>query len=202
MAPERTDLRELARRHLAELDARLAENARARERVARGPSSRRLRQGHLAGDTELPTSVVDRPPSPTAVRRLTLLVYRDLEAAQRYLVDVFGFAPGTLTRDDDAHRGARRGVRRATESIDGCTGTCRGVPGSRRPPRPAPPRTAWRLTSTTIEAHFERSRAAGAEIVNEPTDMPYGVREYDARDLEGGLWSFMQPMEQNEEEDE
>jgi hypothetical protein len=28
--------------------------------------------------------------------------------------------------------------------------------------------------------------------------MPYGVREYGARDHEGGLWSFMQPIEQGE----
>ena len=50
-----------------------------------------------------------------------------------------------------------------------------------------------------VDAHCERSRAAGAEIVYEPTEMPYGVREYAARDSEGGLWSFMQPIEQEDE---
>ena len=50
-----------------------------------------------------------------------------------------------------------------------------------------------------VEAHCERSRAAGADIVYGPTDMPYGVREYAARDSEGGLWSFMQPMEPEDE---
>jgi hypothetical protein len=36
-----------------------------------------------------------------------------------------------------------------------------------------------------------------------PTVMPYGVREYAARDREGGLWSFMQHLgvEQEEEND-
>jgi len=41
-----------------------------------------------------------------------------------------------------------------------------------------------------VEAHYARARAAGAEIVNELADMPYGSREYSARDLEGHLWSF------------
>jgi len=30
--------------------------------------------------------------------------------------------------------------------------------------------------------------------VYEPTDQPYGHREYGARDNEGGLWSFMKPI--------
>jgi uncharacterized glyoxalase superfamily protein PhnB len=29
--------------------------------------------------------------------------------------------------------------------------------------------------------------------------MPYGVREYSVRDPEGGLWSFMQPIESDVE---
>jgi uncharacterized glyoxalase superfamily protein PhnB len=49
-----------------------------------------------------------------------------------------------------------------------------------------------------VEAHYARTTAAGAEVVHEPTDMPYGVREYSVRDPEGGLWSFMQPIESKE----
>jgi uncharacterized glyoxalase superfamily protein PhnB len=41
-----------------------------------------------------------------------------------------------------------------------------------------------------IDAHYERARAAGAEIVRELADTSYGSREYLARDLEGNLWSF------------
>ncbi|MFI5027819.1 MAG: VOC family protein [Solirubrobacterales bacterium] len=41
-----------------------------------------------------------------------------------------------------------------------------------------------------IDAHCERARDAGAEIVREPTDQDYGSRDYSARDLEGNLWSF------------
>ena len=40
------------------------------------------------------------------------------------------------------------------------------------------------------DAHCERARAAGAEIVREVQDMEYGSREYAARDPEGYLWGF------------
>ena len=49
-----------------------------------------------------------------------------------------------------------------------------------------------------VEAHHRRAVAAGAEVVYAPTDMPYGVREYAARDAEGGLWSFMQALEETD----
>ena len=41
-----------------------------------------------------------------------------------------------------------------------------------------------------VEAHYVRAKAAGAEIVMELYDTPYGSREYSARDPEGHLWSF------------
>ncbi len=41
-----------------------------------------------------------------------------------------------------------------------------------------------------VDAHYERAKAAGAQIVRELKDTDYGSREYTARDLEGHLWSF------------
>jgi uncharacterized glyoxalase superfamily protein PhnB len=41
-----------------------------------------------------------------------------------------------------------------------------------------------------VDAHCDRAKAAGAEIVRGPEDTEYGSREYTARDLEGHLWSF------------
>lgn len=41
-----------------------------------------------------------------------------------------------------------------------------------------------------IDAHYERARAEGADIIREITDQEYGSREYTARDLEGHVWSF------------
>jgi uncharacterized glyoxalase superfamily protein PhnB len=41
-----------------------------------------------------------------------------------------------------------------------------------------------------LDAHFAQARAAGAEIVSEPAEQPYGDRRYDVKDIEGHLWSF------------
>jgi uncharacterized glyoxalase superfamily protein PhnB len=41
-----------------------------------------------------------------------------------------------------------------------------------------------------VDAHYSRAKAAGAEILAEPSDPPYGGRFYSCRDLEGNVWSF------------
>ncbi len=41
-----------------------------------------------------------------------------------------------------------------------------------------------------IDAHYDHAKAAGAEIVQEIEDQPYGGRLYGARDPEGHLWYF------------
>ena len=40
------------------------------------------------------------------------------------------------------------------------------------------------------DAHYEHAKAAGAEMVMDITDQPYGSREYAARDPEGNVWCF------------
>jgi uncharacterized glyoxalase superfamily protein PhnB len=40
------------------------------------------------------------------------------------------------------------------------------------------------------DAHHDRAKAAGAEIVRQLEDQDYGSRDYSARDPEGNLWSF------------
>jgi uncharacterized glyoxalase superfamily protein PhnB len=43
-----------------------------------------------------------------------------------------------------------------------------------------------------IDAHCERARKAGAEILQEPETQFYGDRTYRARDPEGHIWTFGQ----------
>jgi uncharacterized glyoxalase superfamily protein PhnB len=42
-----------------------------------------------------------------------------------------------------------------------------------------------------VDAHYDRARAFGAEILREPQDEPYG-RLYNAADNEGHRWMFME----------
>jgi uncharacterized glyoxalase superfamily protein PhnB len=41
-----------------------------------------------------------------------------------------------------------------------------------------------------VDAHCERARAAGANVLLEPADQPWGDRMYCARDPEGQFWMF------------
>ena len=43
-----------------------------------------------------------------------------------------------------------------------------------------------------VAAHFARAEAAGATIVKAPEDMPFGVRQYTAKDIGGHWWTFSQ----------
>jgi len=45
-----------------------------------------------------------------------------------------------------------------------------------------------------IDAHCQRARAAGAEILMEPADQFYGDRTYRCRDLEGHFWTVGAPV--------
>ncbi|KAB8164498.1 VOC family protein [Lysobacter maris] len=48
------------------------------------------------------------------------------------------------------------------------------------------------LATADLEAAFERVQAKGAEIVEEPTDQPYGVRDCAIRDPAGNLIRIQQ----------
>ncbi|MFJ7268380.1 VOC family protein [Streptomyces sp. NPDC099050] len=44
-----------------------------------------------------------------------------------------------------------------------------------------------------VDATFERIRASGAEVLQEPADQPYGVRDCAFRDPAGNMLRFNQP---------
>jgi len=49
------------------------------------------------------------------------------------------------------------------------------------------------FTTEDVDATFERIRAAGGEVLQEPLDMPYGVRDCAFRDPAGNMLRFNQP---------
>jgi uncharacterized glyoxalase superfamily protein PhnB len=121
--------------------------------------------------------------------------YQDPLAAIAWLERAFGFEIAILLTDDAgeiAHaevsfRGAHIGVMREWSSP--------ALLGAAKMKSPktvgASTQFIW-LTVDDVRAHCDRARAAGAEIVQEPTDQPYGDRTYRALDLEGHVWNFRQ----------
>ena len=45
-----------------------------------------------------------------------------------------------------------------------------------------------------VDAHYQRARAAGAVVLNEPVNQDYGYRTYRAIDPEGHRWYFAGPV--------
>jgi uncharacterized glyoxalase superfamily protein PhnB len=50
------------------------------------------------------------------------------------------------------------------------------------------------MVDSDLSAHFERARAAGATMVQEPADMFHGERTYRALDPQGHMWIFGQTV--------
>jgi uncharacterized glyoxalase superfamily protein PhnB/DNA-binding transcriptional MerR regulator len=119
-----------------------------------------------------------------------LLVYDDLSAAHDYLVRVFGLTAGAVHRDTDGR--AVHAEVRAGNHVIWLHPSAEGYQS---------PRTLGATTGMTViavddaDAHHTRSRDAGADIIETPTDQGYGVREYGARDPEGQLWFFQSPLD-------
>lgn len=112
------------------------------------------------------------------------LHYRDPEAALEWLKRAFGFEEKAVYRGDDG------GIQHAELRLGDGLVMFGGVPADEpRSDGAHPPVTIYAVVSDP-DGHYERARAADAEIVRELADQPYGSREYSARDPEGNLWSF------------
>lgn len=110
------------------------------------------------------------------------LRYRDARAAVDFLEKAFGFERHVVYEDDaggvaHAEMTYRGGMVMLGEQRDDTYGDHVGH--------------GWLyVVVDDADAHHDRAKAAGAEIVRPLTDQEYGSRDYSARDPEGNLWSF------------
>ena len=111
-----------------------------------------------------------------------VLAYDDADAAISWLSDAFGFVPGEVTRDDGG-RIVHATLTWANGMVMLSQSRGAGSPFDLGP-------VCLYLVVDDPDTHFDRARAAGADVVMEPTDQPYGSREYAARDPEGNVWCF------------
>lgn len=45
-----------------------------------------------------------------------------------------------------------------------------------------------------VDSHCQRSRGAGAQVIADPRDVPYGERQYSVLDIGGHEWTFSQAI--------
>lgn len=177
--------------HLGQLDRRLAAITRLRTRLAGQLGSLDSAGGALTD--ELLTTVEEMTMLDTTVQgRITLLVYEDIGAAHDWLVRVFGLGPGRVDRNPEGR--AVHGELQAgdgviwlhPESADWGLGSPRAVGAAT---------ASVAVMVDDVDAHYRHAVGEGATVVHEPVDRDYGYREYNIRDLEGHLWSFMKPLD-------
>lgn len=121
----------------------------------------------------------------TAPRIYPTLRYSDAPAAIAFLTDTFGF------RADEVNKGSDGRIDHALLAY----GTGLVMISSRREGRGGDDPFDHGTSCTYIavddpDAHHDRAVAAGADIIMDLVDQPYGSREYAARDLEGNVWAF------------
>lgn len=125
----------------------------------------------------------------TPIRETTsMLVYDDLAAAHDHLVHVLGLSARPTARRRRRRRGACGGARRSPRHLAAPCGE-----GYQPPARLGAATGMTVIVVDDVDEHHRRCTAAGAEVIEEPIDQPYGVREWGARDPEGQQWFFHSP---------
>lgn len=177
--------------HLEMLDHQLAVGAALRRRVAAMVTALGSDDGAPTTAQFLETMEEMAMLGHAVQRRISILVYEDISAMHAWLIRVFGLGAGRLEHDEQG-----RCVHGEINAGDGVIWLHQVSPRWGL----ASPKTLGAATGTTavmvedVDAHHRHAHDEGAEILYEPTDQPYGYREYSARDPEGGLWSFMKPL--------
>ena len=124
--------------------------------------------------------------------------YRDPIAAIRWLERVFGFEVTALITDPQgrlAHSQLSFGG--ADLSVGGeWEGEIVGPARMRSPASVEGINTQFLRIHLQdgLDEHCAQARAAGARILDEPTDQFYGARTYRAMDPEGHVWNFSQEV--------
>jgi uncharacterized glyoxalase superfamily protein PhnB len=117
------------------------------------------------------------------------LLYEDVASAMRWLTKAFGFQALMRQRGSDG-----KIFHASMRLADGVI--MMGYPGPkyRNPKRLGQVTQNLYVVVDDVDKHFERARKAGAIILEEPEDQPYGQRRYGAADPEGHQWYFAQPL--------
>jgi uncharacterized glyoxalase superfamily protein PhnB len=110
------------------------------------------------------------------------LLYEDAEAAIDFLTRAFGFRELNRTTSDTG--------RIVNAELEGPGG---GEVWLGEVDRVEARSLVW-VYVDDVDAHCERARAGGATITMEPTDRPFGDRQYEAKDPQGHTWFFASPI--------
>jgi uncharacterized glyoxalase superfamily protein PhnB len=113
------------------------------------------------------------------------LLYRDPDAAMKWLEQTLGFERRAEHRDDDGN------VVHAELTLGDATVMLATAAVGREPFRSLPAGgTLVYCAVDEVDSLYERAREAGGDIALELTGTDYGSRDFTVRDPEGNLWAF------------
>lgn len=116
------------------------------------------------------------------------LYNEDVVSAMRFLAKAFGFRRfGAVSRGPDGK--INHAAMKAGSSV-----VLMGRPPTayRNPRRLGQATQCLLLDVRGVDAHFGRAVKAGARVLHEPADTPFGTRRYGVTDPEGHEWYFSQ----------
>jgi uncharacterized glyoxalase superfamily protein PhnB len=112
---------------------------------------------------------------------IPVLQYADVRAAARWLCVAFGFRERLRIGSHRVQLSIGSGAIVVAEAPGA---TVHGMGGGH----------SIMVRVANADRHCERARRAGAEVVREPEDHPYGERQYSAVDVGGHSWTFTQTI--------
>jgi PhnB protein len=117
------------------------------------------------------------------------LLYEDGDAAIEFATNAFGF------REVNRATGGAGGLHAELEIASGRGRIYLGQPpsGFLNPANVGRTSQVYVLVDD-VDAHYERAKSAGAKIIEEPNDLPFGHRRYGCVDPQGHEWYFAQPI--------
>jgi PhnB protein len=116
------------------------------------------------------------------------LAYEDADAAIEWLTRVFGFTETLRSTGDDGK------VNHAELDLEGGS-IMLGAPGGdyRGPKKTGGAQHVYiHAYVEDVDAHYERAKEAGANVLADPEDQVYGDRRYQVEDIDGHIWFFAQ----------
>jgi len=114
------------------------------------------------------------------------VVYQDVAVAIAWLTKIFGFTEHYRYGDPEAISGAQMHLGDAWIMLR------RARPGSSSPVQLGYWTQSLTVFVDDVDAHFQRSKLAGARIVEDLHETIYGERQYGVEDLDGHHWLFSQ----------
>jgi uncharacterized glyoxalase superfamily protein PhnB len=124
------------------------------------------------------------------------VLYKDVGAAIDWLGRAFGFEERLRFTDDSGK------VTHAELTIgDGEVFLGHPGPSYRNPKELGAFTDLVHVYVEDVDAHYARAVEAGAPVLRELEEMPYGDRRYDTEDPEGHRWSFAQVLRVSEPEE-